>query len=101
MDSERYRFGLQLIQSTGKESIDRVRVSDSTGTTSLTQDSDGWYTVQMGREDRMLYIDYKDSAGRSKTYKYQLHFQRGARIPRRIVSLRSRPRSKWTAPSSA
>ena len=78
VDSERYRFGLQLIQSTGKESIDRVRVSDSTGTTSLTQDSDGWYTVQMGREDRMLYIDYKDSAGRSKTYKYQLHFQRGA-----------------------
>lgn len=78
VDSERYRFWLQLIQSTGKESIDRVRVSDSTGTTSLTQESDGWYTVQMGREDRMLYIDYKDSAGRSKTYKYQLHFQRGA-----------------------
>ena len=78
VDSERYRFWLQPIQSTGKESIDRVRVSDSTGTTSLTQESDGWYTVQMGREDRMLYIDYKDSTGRSKTYKYQLHFQRGA-----------------------
>lgn len=78
VDSERYRFWLQLIQSTGKESIDRVRVSDSTGTTSLTQESDGWYTVQMGREDRQLYIDYKDSTGRSKTYKYQLHFQRGA-----------------------
>lgn len=78
VDSERYRFWLQLIQSTGKESIDRVRVSDSTGTTSLTQESDGWYTVQMGREDRMLYIDYKDSTGRSKTYKYMLHFQRGA-----------------------
>lgn len=78
VDSERYRFWLQLIQSTGKESIDRVRVSDSTGTTSLTQESDGLYTVQMGREDRMLYIDYKDSTGRSKTYKYQLHFQRGA-----------------------
>lgn len=78
VDSERYRFWLQLIQSTGKESIDRVRVSDSTGTTSLTQESDGWYTVQMGREDRHLYIDYKDSTGRSKTYKYQLHFQRGA-----------------------
>ena len=76
VDSERYRFWLQLIQSTGKESIDRV--SDSTGTTSLTQESDGWYTVQMGREDRMLYIDYKDSTGRSKTYKYLLHFQRGA-----------------------
>lgn len=78
VDSERYRFWLQLIQSTGKESIDRVRVSDSTGTTSLTQESDGLYTVQMGREDRMLYIDYKDSTGRSKTYKYLLHFQRGA-----------------------
>lgn len=78
VDSERYRFWLQLIQSTGKESIDRVRVSDSTGTTSLTQESDGWYTVQMGREDRRLYIDYRDSTGRSKTYKYQLHFQRGA-----------------------
>lgn len=78
VDSERYRFWLQLIQSTGKESIDRVRVSDSTGTTSLTKESDGWYTVQMGREDRQLYIDYKDSTGRSKTYKYQLHFQRGA-----------------------
>lgn len=78
VDSEQHRFKLQLIQSTGKESIDRVRVSDSTGTTSLTQDSDGWYTVDMGREDRMLYIDYKDSTGRSKTYKYQLHFQRGA-----------------------
>lgn len=78
VDSERYRFWLQLIQSTGKGSIDRVRVSDSTGTFSLTQDSDGRYTVQMGREDRMLYIDYKDSTGRSKTYKYQLHFQRGA-----------------------
>lgn len=78
VDSERYRFWLQLIQSTGKESIDRVRVSDSTGTTSLTQESDDRYTVDMGREDRQLYIDYKDSTGRSKTYKYQLHFQRGA-----------------------
>lgn len=78
VDSERYRFGLHLIPSTGKESIDRVRVSDSTGTFSLTQDSDDRYTVDMGREDRQLYIDYKDSTGRSKTYKYQLHFQRGA-----------------------
>lgn len=78
VDSERYRFWLQLIQSTGKEAITNVRVSDSTGTFSLTQDSTGLYTVQMGREDRMLYIDYKDSTGRSKTYKYLLHFQRGA-----------------------
>lgn len=78
VDSERYRFRLKLDRSTGKGSIDRVRVSDSTGTTSLTQDSDGWYTVQMGREDRMLYIDYKDSLGQLKTYKYQLHFQRNA-----------------------
>lgn len=78
VDSEQYRFGFQLIQSTGKESIDRVRVSDSTGTTSLTQESDDWYTVQMGREDRKLYIDYKDSLGQLKTYKYQLHFQRNA-----------------------
>lgn len=78
VDSEQHRFKLQLIQSTGKESIDRVRVSDSTGTTSLTQDSDGWYTVQMGREVRQLYIDYKDSLGQLKTYKYQLHFQRNA-----------------------
>ena len=78
VDSQQYKFRLHLNPSTGKESIDRVRVSDSTGTFSLTQDSDGWYTVQMGREDRMLYIDYKDSTGRSKTYKYQLHFQRGA-----------------------
>lgn len=78
VDSEQHRFKLQLIQSTGKESIDRVRVSDSTGTTSLTQESDGWYTVQMGREDRKLYIDYKDSLGQLKTYKYQLHFQRNA-----------------------
>lgn len=78
VDSERYRFWLQLIQSTGREAITNVRVSDSTGTFSLTQDSDGRYTVDMGREDRMLYIDYKDSTGRSRTYKYQLHFQRGA-----------------------
>lgn len=78
VDSQQYKFRLHLIQSTGKESIDRVRVSDSTGTFSLTQDSDGRYTVDMGREDRQLYIDYKDSTGRSKTYKYQLHFQRGA-----------------------
>lgn len=78
VDSERYRFWLHLIPSTGKESIDRVRVSDSTGTVSLTADSEEYYTVQMGREDRQLYIDYKDSTGRSKTYKYQLHFQRGA-----------------------
>lgn len=78
VDSEQHRFKLQLIQSTGKESIDRVRVSDSTGTVSLTADSEDYYTVQMGREDRMLYIDYKDSTGRSKTYKYLLHFQRGA-----------------------
>ena len=78
VDSERYRFKLRLIQSTGKESIDRVRVSDSTGTFSLTQDSDGRYTVDMGREDRQLYIDYRDSTGRSRTYKYLLHFQRGA-----------------------
>ena len=78
VDSERYRFGLKLDRSTGREAITNVRVSDSTGTLSLTQDSDGLYTVQMGREDRQLYIDYKDSTGRSKTYKYQLHFQRGA-----------------------
>ena len=78
VDSQQYKFRLHLIQSTGKESIDRVRVSDSTGTFSLTQDSDSRYAVDMGREDRMLYIDYKDSTGRSKTYKYLLHFQRGA-----------------------
>ena len=78
VDSERYRFWLHLIPSTGKESIDRVRVSDSTGTVSLTQDSDDRYTVDMGREDRQLYIDYRDSTGRSRTYKYMLHFQRGA-----------------------
>lgn len=78
VDSQQYKFRLHLIQSTGKESIDRVRVSDSTGTFSLTQDSDDRYTVDMGREDRRLYIDYKDSTGRSKTYKYLLHFQRGA-----------------------
>lgn len=78
VDSQQYKFRLHLNPSTGKESIDRVRVSDSTGTFSLTQDSDARYTVDMGREDRMLYIDYKDSTGRSKTYKYQLHFQRGA-----------------------
>lgn len=79
VDSEQYRFQLKLFNPTGKGSIDRVRVSDSTGITSLTQESDGWYTVQMGREDRMLYISYTDSLGRSgKTYKYQLHFQRGA-----------------------
>lgn len=78
VDSEQYRFGLQLIQSTGKESIDRVRVSDSTGTVSLTADSEEYYTVDMGREDRQLYIDYRDSTGRSRTYKYMLHFQRGA-----------------------
>ena len=75
---EQYRFELKLDNPTGKGSIDCVRVSDSTGTTSLTQESDGWYTVQMGREDRMLYIDYKDSLGQLKTYKYQLHFQRNA-----------------------
>ena len=78
VDSGRYRFGLKLDRSTGREAITNVRVSDSTGTLSLTQDSDGLYTVQMGREDRQLYIDYKDSTGRSKTYKYLLHFQRGA-----------------------
>lgn len=78
VDSERYRFWLHLIPSTGKESIDRVRVSDSTGTVSLTADSEDYYTVQMGREDRKLYIDYRDSTGRSRTYKYLLHFQRGA-----------------------
>lgn len=78
VDSERYRFWLHLIPSTGKESIDRVRVSDSTGTVSLTADSEEYYTVDMGREDRQLYIDYRDSTGRSRTYKYMLHFQRGA-----------------------
>ena len=78
VDSQQYKFRLHLIPSTGKESIDRVRVSDSTGTVSLTADSDDRYTVDMGREDRMLYIDYKDSTGRSKTYRYLLHFQRGA-----------------------
>lgn len=78
VDSQQYKFRLHLNPSTGKESIDRVRVSDSTGTFSLTQDSDERYTVQMGREDRQLYIDYRDSTGRSRTYKYLLHFQRGA-----------------------
>ena len=78
VDSEQYRFWLQLFNPTGKGSIDRVYVSDSTENYTLTQESDGRYTVQMGREDRMLYIDYKDSTGRSKTYKYQLHFQRNA-----------------------
>ena len=78
VDSQQYKFRLRLIRSTGKEAITKVRVSDSTGTFSLTQDSDDRYTVDMGREDRQLYIDYKDSTGRSKTYKYLLHFQRGA-----------------------
>lgn len=78
VDSQQYKFRLHLIQSTGKESIDRVRVSDSTGTVSLTADSEEYYTVDMGREDRQLYIDYRDSTGRSRTYKYMLHFQRGA-----------------------
>ena len=78
VDSQQYKFRLHLIRSTGKESIDRVRVSDSTGTVSLTADSEDYYTVDMGREDRQLYIDYRDSTGRSRTYKYLLHFQRGA-----------------------
>lgn len=78
VDSQQYKFRLRLIRSTGREAITNVRVSDSTGTFSLTQDSNGRYTVDMGREDRQLYIDYKDSTGRSKTYKYLLHFQRGA-----------------------
>ena len=78
VDSQQYKFRLHLIRSTGREAITNVRVSDSTGTLSLTQDSDGRYTVDMGREDRQLYIDYKDSTGRSRTYKYLLHFQRGA-----------------------
>lgn len=78
VDSQQYKFQLHLIRSTGREAITNVRVSDSTGTLSLTQDSDDRYTVDMGREDRQLYIDYKDSTGRSKTYKYLLHFQRGA-----------------------
>lgn len=78
VDSQQYKFRLNLFRSTGREAIDRVRVSDSTGTFSLTQDSNDRYTVQMGREDRQLYIDYRDSTGRSRTYKYLLHFQRGA-----------------------
>lgn len=78
VDSQQYKFRLHLIRSTSREAITNVRVSDSTGTLSLTQDSDDRYTVDMGREDRQLYIDYKDSTGRSKTYKYLLHFQRGA-----------------------
>lgn len=78
VDSEQYRFWLQLFNPTGKGSIDRVYVSDSTGNYTLTQESDGRYTVQMGREVRQLYIDYKDSLGQLKTYKYQLHFQRNA-----------------------
>ena len=78
VDSEQHRFRLQLIPSTGREAITNVRVRVGPDTLSLTQDSGGWYTVDMGREDRMLYIDYKDSTGRSKTYKYLLHFQRGA-----------------------
>lgn len=75
---EQYRFELKLDNPTGKGSIDRVYVSDSTGNYTLTKESDNRYTVQMGREDRMLYIDYKDSLGQPKTYKYQLHFQRNA-----------------------
>lgn len=78
VDSQQYKFRLNLFRSTGRETIDRVRVSDSTGTVSLTADSEEYYTVDMGREDRQLYIDYRDSTGRSKTYKYLLHFQRGA-----------------------
>lgn len=78
VDSEQHRFKLQLIQSTGREAITNVRVRVGPDTLSLTQDSNGWYTVDMGREDRMLYIDYKDSLGQPKTYKYQLHFQRNA-----------------------
>lgn len=75
---EQYRFELKLDNPTGKGSIDRVYVSDSTGNYTLTKESDNRYTVQMGREDRKLYIDYKDSLGQPKTYKYQLHFQRNA-----------------------
>lgn len=75
---EQYRFELKLDNPTGKGSIDRVYVSDSTENYTLTKESDNRYTVQMGREDRMLCIDYKDSLGQPKTYKYQLHFQRNA-----------------------
>lgn len=75
---EQYRFELKLDNPTGKGSIDRVYVSDSTGNYTLTKESDNRYTVQMGREVRQLYIDYKDSLGQLKTYKYQLHFQRNA-----------------------
>lgn len=75
---EQYRFELKLDNPTGKGSIDRVYVSDSTGNYTLTKESDNRYTVQMGREKRMLCIDYKDSLGQPKTYKYQLHFQRNA-----------------------
>ena len=75
---EQYRFELKLDNPTGKGSIDRVYVSDSTGNYTLTKESDNRYTVQMGREDRKLYINYKDSLGQPKTYKYQLHFQRNA-----------------------
>ena len=78
VDSQQYKFRLHLIRSTGREAITNVRVSDSTGTVSLTADSEDYYTVDMGREDRQLYIDYRDSTGRSRTYKYMLHFQRGA-----------------------
>lgn len=78
VDSQQYKFQLHLIRSTGREAITNVRVSDSTGTVSLTADSEEYYTVDMGREDRQLYIDYRDSTGRSRTYKYMLHFQRGA-----------------------
>ena len=75
---EQYRFDLKLDNPTGKGSIDRVYVSDSTGNYTLTKESANRYTVQMGREVRQLYIDYKDSLGQLKTYKYQLHFQRNA-----------------------
>lgn len=75
---EQYRFELKLDNPTGKGFIDRVYVSDSTGNYTLTKESDNRYTVQMGREGRQLYIDYKDSLGQLKTYKYQLHFQRNA-----------------------
>lgn len=75
---EQYRFELKLDNPTGKGSIDRVYVSDSTENYTLTKESDNRYTVQMGREDRKLYINYKDSLGQPKTYKYQLHFQRNA-----------------------
>lgn len=72
-DTEFYKFKVFLNAVTGKEKIRNIRFNDKI----IYQGGDGWYTVQLNqRKPLYLVINYTDSAGTNRSYRYVLRFKR-------------------------